>query len=191
TALLDVKNIARTSLLRLSCADGIEPGSSLHIGEQTATSSLQQLSQDQLFLSLDTSALPAGCVLQATIDNGREGKSQPFTLAHMIRVPQIDSFASAGAGPASGVLNAYTLTGQNLEMIEKAGWDQANGVDVTNLPTPIPGAGQKQSLQISLPAAPNGQAVLWVWLRGDKQGRVTTIKAPATAVPPAPSSPPL
>jgi hypothetical protein len=187
TAVLDVKNIQRKSTLRLGCSDDVGPQSSLHVGEQTATWSFQQLSPDQLFLSFDTSALPAGCSLEATIDNGRDGKSQPFLLAHIIRLPQVDSLTPSSAAPNGP--QSYTLTGQNLEMIEKTGWDEANGIDVTALPTPLPGPGQKQSLEVHLPPLPNFQALLYVWLRGDKQGRVTTTKGPPPP-PPAPPAPP-
>ncbi len=177
TAMLDVKNIERKSLLQLACSDGVGPNATLHVGEQTAHSNLQQLSEDQLFLSFDTSAWPAGCSLQALVDNGRDGKSQPVTLAHLIRLPQIDSFTTAG-DPAQNGTRPYTLTGLNLEMIAKAGWDQTNGFDIDRLPAPIQGAGQKQTLQVSLPDPPNLPAgTLYIWLRGDKQPRATSIKA--------------
>src|ERR1035441_3606838 len=42
-AMLDVKNIERQSILRLSCADGVGENAALHIGEQTATWNLQQV----------------------------------------------------------------------------------------------------------------------------------------------------
>jgi hypothetical protein len=180
TAVLDVKNIERRSVLRLGCAEDIGQTTALHIGEQTTNWNLQQLSQDQLFLSFETSALPAGCSLQAVIDNGLGGKSQPAALAHIIRLPQVESFALAGgttAAPPTG-MRAYAFTGMNLEMIEKVGWDQTGGVDVPGLPTPIPGAGQKQSLSVNLPDPPKRQAPVYIWLRGDAQGRATTIQAP-------------
>ncbi len=181
TALLDVKNIERKSTLRLGCADDAGQSTPLGIGEQTSTWNLQQLSPDQLFLSFDTSALPAGCALQAVIDNGRDGRSQPVTLAHIIRLPQIESFSVSNAPPSNGT-RAYTLTGQNLEMIQKVGWDESNGVDVPDLPAPLPGTGQKQALSVNLTDPPNPQAVLYAWLRGDKQGRATTIKSPVIPV---------
>lgn len=187
TAVLDVKNIERRSTLHLSCADDAAPRASLQIGEQTTTSSLQQLSPDQLFLSYSTSALPAGCELQALIDNGRNGKSQSFNLAKIILMPQIDALN----GPDPDHPATYTLTGRNLEMIQKVGWDQTTGVDITNLPNPIPGEGQKQSLTVNLPAPQSNQGCLFLWLRGDDQARATTIKAPAPPTPvSAPTGPP-
>ncbi|MBV8551193.1 MAG: hypothetical protein JOY54_07810 [Acidobacteriaceae bacterium] len=177
TAMLDVKNIEPKSVLQLQCSD--ESASvTLHNGEQTKSSSLQQLSQDQMFLSYDTSELPAGCSLQAVISNGRDGRSEPYTLAHVVRIPFIDSFAAAGKAP-DGSANVYMVTGRNLEMIQKAGWDQTEGVDSTELPVPVPGQGQEQSLSIKLPDPPAPRAMLFVWLRGDSAGRPTNIPAPS------------
>ena len=186
-AMLDVKNIERRSILRLACADGVGQHAALHIGEQSATWNLQQLSQDQLFLAFDTSELPAGCSLQATIDNGRDGTSKPYTLAHILRLPRIDSFAVSGTPPQSGPAS-YQLSGQNLEMLEKLGWDDSSGLDVSSLPTPLPGPGLKQSIVVNLPNPPAAETCLYVWLRGDKQGRLTTIEAPVLPLvePPAP-----
>jgi hypothetical protein len=184
-ASLDVKNIERSSLLRLACADGVGEQTVLHVGEQNGSSNLQQLSQDQLFLAFDTSRLPAGCSLQAVIDNGRDGLSSPSTLAHILRVPQIEAFTLSAAGPENGP-RTYQLTGQNLEMIAKAGWDENEGVDLTSLPAPLPGPGLKQSVEVVLPDPINPQGVLYVWLRGDQKGRATTVQAPPVSTPAKP-----
>ena len=184
-AVLDVKNIERTSTVRVECADGVGEHGSLHVGEQTASSSLQQLSPDQLFLAYDTIHLPAGCSLQVTMDNGRGGSSQPFTLAHILRFPQVESFTVSQDQPQNGT-RQYQITGQNLEMIEKLGWDETTAVAVSNLPAGVPGPGLKQSLSIRLPDPPQPDAMLDVWLRGDHQGRTTTIKAPVLPAPPPP-----
>ncbi|MCU1261495.1 MAG: hypothetical protein JWO80_4380 [Bryobacterales bacterium] len=173
---LDVKNIERQSVLRLACADGVGEHAALHIGEQASTWNLQQLSPDQLFLAFDTSRLPAGCSLQAIIDNGRAGSSQPFTLVRILRVPEIDSLTVAKTQRQAGT-RLYQLSGHNLEMIEKLGWDDRNGVEVASLPSPLPGPGMKQSIQLNLPAPPAPGTLLHVWLRGDNQGRETTIRA--------------
>jgi len=164
--------------LRLGCADGVGEQASLHVGGQTAHWSLQQLSPDQLFLAFDSSALPAGCSLQAVIDNAREGSSQPFTLAHILRIPEFDSFIVSQDQPHNG-LRQYHLTGENLEMIQKLGWTESDPVDVSSLPMPLPGPGLKQSMELNLPDPPKADATLWVWLRGDQQGRAAVIKAPA------------
>jgi hypothetical protein len=165
-----VKNVDPKSFLRLACAEGVGAHPALHLGEQNAAGSLTQLSQDQLFLSYDTSAFPSGCTLQAILDNASSGQSQPFQLAHIIRLPRIVSFQAAAR---SGI--DYTLTGSNLEMIGKVGWDQSTGVDVPGLPVPIPGQGQQQSLTVNLPEPTNPRAPLFLWLRGESTGRATTI----------------
>jgi hypothetical protein len=182
SAMLDVKNIERQSVLQLACADGVGTPTSLHLGEQSGDRNLQQISPDQLFLAIETDHLPAGCSLQAVIDNGRGGRSKPFTLAHMVRMPQIDSFVLADAGPQGGT-HQYEISGQNLEMIEKLGWDKSNGLPVPELPSPLPGPGLKQSIQLGLPDGPAREPLLYVWLRGDQEGRETGIKPPGRPAP--------
>jgi hypothetical protein len=186
SAMLDVKNIEPRSIVRLACVDEVGPPLSLHLGEQTETASLQQLSPDQLFLSFDTSAWPAACSIQAVIDNGGGGKSEPLTLGNIIRLPQIEGFKLTAEQVQSGA-HVGVLTGRNLEMIEKVGWDQVNGSGVPGLPSPIPGQGQKQSLRVNVPDPPTPHAAIYIWLRGEKTGRVTTITNSA-APPSAPAS---
>ncbi|MBV8907262.1 MAG: hypothetical protein JOZ22_26770, partial [Acidobacteriia bacterium] len=132
-----------------------------------------------------TGGLPAGCLLQAVIDNGTNGASQPFPLARILRMPQIDSFTVSADPPANG-MRQYQLTGQNLELIDKLGWDDHTGISVLGLPTPLAGPGMKQSITLNLPDPPASDAALYVWLRGDQQGRLATIKAPALPAPPPP-----
>ncbi|MBV8866837.1 MAG: hypothetical protein JO210_15690 [Acidobacteriaceae bacterium] len=178
TAMLDVRNIEPTSALKLACSEGTGGPVKLHIGEQTSTYSLQQLSPDQLFVSFDTSAFPAGCQLQATIDNGKTGESRPFTLAHIVRLPQIDSFERMAQVQSDGK-RSYALIGRNLEMIEKVGWDQLEGIPVPALPTPIQGQGLRQALQVNLPDPPPAHAGLFIWLRGEKTASSTNLPAPS------------
>ena len=198
TALLDVKNIRPQSVLRLYCSEGVGGHPALSLGQQTATSSLQQLSPDQLFVSFDTTDFPAGCTLMAQIDNGLDGKSQPVELARLRRLPQIVSFLPAGtasittaaatptaatpvASPAgattavAATAGTYELRGLNLEMIGSVGWDANAAVAVPQLPTPIPGQGQQQSLMVNLPEPPNPKATLYIWLRGETVARATTV----------------
>lgn len=179
TAMLDVKNMSPQSTLELGCS-GEAAAAILYPGQQTRTSILQQLSQDQLFLSYDTSEMRAGCTLQAVIRNGREGRSDPYTLAHIIRLPSVDSFNADGKSPDAAT-ETYTLTGRNLEMIDKVGWDQTDPVGSSNLPAALPGQGQEQSLTVNLPDPPAPHAMLFVWLRGDNAGRATNVFAPQNA----------
>ncbi len=188
TAMLDVRNVEPRSVLTLACSEEVADPVSLHVGQQNSNYSLQQLSHDQLFLSIDTAEFPAGCSLQATVQNGTSGRSQPFTLARIIRLPQIDSFESTAMPPQDGN-RAYVLTGRNLEMIEKVGWDQLEGVPVPGLPAPIQGQGLKQSLQINLPDPVPPSATLHIWLRGEKTASSTALSPRAKQNPgTAPSS---
>jgi hypothetical protein len=188
-ATLDVKNIDPQGVLRLACANGSSDPTVLHIGDRTSRSSLQQLSPDQLFLAFETSGLPAGCSLEAVIDNGRGGSSAPFPLAHLLLIPRIDSVTVSSDPPQDGMWE-YHLTGQALEMIEKLAWDANSGVEVAGLPAPLPGPGLKQALDVSLPAPPDPEATLVVWLRGDQQGRTTTLKSPPLPFQPPPDAAP-
>ena len=191
SALLDVKNVQPTSVVRIGCHDNNGTRLALHIGEQTDQSSVQQLSPDQLFISFDTKGFPAGCGVEARIDNGTEGVSDPFGLATMLRLPQIEQFTPASdQGTDAKGDQVYTLLGHNLEMIEKIGWDQLNGAPVTELPTPVPGQGQMQRLKVSMPDSPTPTGQVYIWLRGEKTGRQTATvvtvpreKQPAPAVP--------
>lgn len=177
TALLDVRNVNPQSHLRLSCDDDAA-ATTIAIGEQTDKWSLQQLSQDQLFLSYDTTSLPAGCILQVKIENKGSGLSQPYVLAHVVRLPDIEQFTPTADQTADG-RHAYDLTGRNLEMIERTGWDQLTGSEVSALPVPLAGPGRRQMLRVYLPDPPSANAPLYVWIRGDKNGRGTNIVAPA------------
>jgi hypothetical protein len=178
SGMLDVKNISEASTLELSCAAGNWLGSRLAIGGETSSWSLQQISPDQLFFSYDTSAIPAGCDLEGRIDNGKDGRSKAFLLARLIRIPKIDTiaFASESQSTPSPGLSGFYIEGRNLEMIGKAAWDSTPPTDVTALPTPIMGEGQRQRLPISLPQPGETSASLTVWLRGDAEGRPTSIK---------------
>ena len=174
SASLDVKNAKPASVLRLGCSEEEQARLSLHMGEQSDKASLQPIGHDRVFLSFDTTNWPADCAIEATLDNGTGGKSEPFHLGHVIRLPAIESFKMREEDGGNG-LEAGTLTGRSLETIEKAGWDTGSGNDVAGLPVPIPGQGQKQSLRINIAPPPTPQSTLFVWLRGESTGRATTI----------------
>jgi hypothetical protein len=176
-ALLEVNNVETQSVLRLECAGGTELPAILHPGEQTAMSGLQQLSPGRWFLAFDTSGLPSGCSLQAVIDQGPEGASKPFPLARILRLPKIDS-VTINDVPSQDGTHQYELVGQNLELIQKAGWNENAGLAVSEMPAPLSGPGLKQSLLIRLPDPPAPGSPFYIWLWGDQQGRETSIKAP-------------
>jgi hypothetical protein len=124
-----------------------------------------------LFLSFDPASIGRpGCEIEALVQSKSEGRSEAKPLGRVIRLPNIESFQltaeKAGEGMYAGV-----LTGTDLEMIEKTGWDEKQGVLVLGLPVV---SGQKQTLKIAAPwPAPAPHAPIFVWLRGEAEGRAT------------------
>jgi hypothetical protein len=93
-------------------------------------------------------------------------------LGKVIRLPEIDEFTLSGQ-KISDSLYEGVLTGQGLETIEMTGWTPDSGSAVRGIPTPVPGAAQ-QTLQIAMPWLPPApHAPLYVWIRGEKQARLT------------------
>jgi hypothetical protein len=116
-----------------------------------------------------------GCRLTATVLIEPEGRSDAFALGRVIRVPRLDKFAltSEKVGDAS---YAGTVEGNDLDVIEKAGWDTEHGLPVDAIPTPVPGEHPHQTLRLVLPwPAPAPHAPLYIWLRGETKGRRTAV----------------
>lgn len=175
SGMLQVKNLEQSSAVQLSCEGQGSNAGSLRMGEHSSSATLQMLAADQIFLSFDTSRWPAGCTIQARIDNGPDGLSDPWRLGRLVRFPHVDSFQVVSSEGETAIVSGE-LIGTDLQNIEKIGWDANNGLPVTDLPSPIPGAGMKQSLKVQMPSAePAPHSPVYLWLRGDQQGRPTTI----------------
>jgi len=105
------------------------------------------------------------------------GNSDPTVLGRLIRLPRIEKFVltedKLGANLYSG-----SLTGIDLQIIEKTGWDPKAGFPVQGIPTPVPGGNpQEQTLKVELPwPPPSPHAPIYVWLRGETTGRLTDVK---------------
>jgi hypothetical protein len=89
-------------------------------------------------------------------------------------LPQIEKFSlnndRIGRNIYSGV-----LTGENLQVISKTGWNAEKGFPVEGIPTPVPGSNGEQTLRIELPwPPPSPSAPVYIWLRGEEKGRATT-----------------
>jgi hypothetical protein len=171
TAMLRVANLPPSPGVELQC-EGSSTGSvTLAPQQQAGGTRLDQLTPDQLFLTLDTGTWMNGCMLDAVV-KGSTGESEPRRIGRIVEVPAIEQLKvdAADTGPA-----AATLTGRNLESIEKAGWNPQDGSPVLELPEPIgpDGRDQKLEFRISRPATPD--ATLYVWLRGDSKARPTTL----------------
>lgn len=174
---LRTENLDSRPSLSLQCADDNRTKRKLTLGsgQTDGGAQLDAAGQGTLFLSVDPGVVgDSGCVLQAVI-TGSSGPSDAYTLGHIILLPRIDSFtiSSEQVGPN---LYAGTLTGRDLQVIAKTGWDDKTGTDVQGIPTPVPGT-DKQTLKIAVPwPPPSPQAPLRVWLQGEDQSRGTSTK---------------
>jgi hypothetical protein len=145
---------------------------SLRPGERNQTTSLDFVGANALFLSLDPGMVgQSGCVLTATVAS-QSGVSDPYTLGRIVRLPRIFRFSLADE--RVGSLYVGTLTGRDLQMIDKTGWDLRTGYPVMGIPAPLPGTSQDQLLKIELPWPPPApRSPVYVWLRGETEGRLT------------------
>ncbi len=171
-AVLDVKNASPRMSVEIGCAGARRLRAA--IGEQRDGLKVQSLAPDRLYLAFDPAAWPSGCAIEATADAGDQGVSAPAAIGRTVRTPRVDKFEltdqPAGDGAYFGV-----LTGRDLELIERAGWTAANGLAVSELPATAGGA--SQTLRIKLPwPSPTPRAPLFLWLRGDTEGRSTSIR---------------
>ena len=153
---LRLASFGQDSEVRVWCDDSVRsvPGS--------------RMDADTLFLSFDPGSWRAGCLLSVTV-----GESEAVPLGRVTRLPTVDSFRltdeSVGSGTYVGV-----LSGKDLELVGKVGWTATEGIEVPGLPTPV---GSKQSLRVHLPwPSPAPHSPLYIWLRGDAEGRATTIR---------------
>ena len=163
--------------LELGCeTGGLRQALTLSPGEPSGAASLAFAGPDALYLSMDPGMVGyAGCRLTATVIVDPQGRSDPFVVGRVIRLPHLDTFnlttEKLGDSAYAGVLD-----GRNLDVIEKTGWDAQNGVPVNSIPTPLPADASRQSLRVVLPwPAPAPHAPLYVWLRGEDHGRKTTV----------------
>jgi hypothetical protein len=160
--------------LELGCASG-EQRQKLTVGpgEPAGGATLTAAGPGALYLSVDPGAVGfAGCRLTAVVILDPEGRSDPYVLGRVVRVPRLEKFTltSEKVGDSSYV---GSIEGRDLDVIEKTGWDSQHGTPVEAIPTPIPGADPaRQTLRVVLPwPAPAPHAPLYVWLRGETEGR--------------------
>jgi hypothetical protein len=161
----------------LQCAEPARTVQSetLRVGEKHASAQLASPAAGALFLSLDPGAVgQSGCTLTAVIEVESLGKSDAFTLGKVVRLPRIENFSMTDEKSTDGFFG--NLRGFDLETIEKTGWEARTGVSVAELPRPIPGEGAKQILRVVMPwPSPSPKAPLFVWLRGESEGRATKV----------------
>lgn len=177
---LNVLHANSISAIRLSCEDGggitIKAGDNNGENDKDKARFVQE-SSDSVFLSFRPETVgPSGCEVMAVLETPRDGASTPRKLGTIVRLPKIDSFQLTDAKAGDGLYTAE-VQGQDLESIAKVGWDDENGTPVDSIPAPLDGPGNRQSLRIAMPwPAPSPHAPLYVWLRGEDKGRLTSAK---------------
>ncbi|HWE52683.1 MAG TPA: hypothetical protein VG273_23020 [Bryobacteraceae bacterium] len=136
-----------------------------------------QESADSVFLSFRPDSVGrTGCEVMTTVTTPHDGESAPQKLGVVVRLPKIDSFQLTD-DKLGDSLYAAVLQGQDLESIVKVGWDAQTGVAVDTIPTPLESPDNKESLRIAIPwPAPAPHAPLFVWLRGENRGRLTSAR---------------
>jgi hypothetical protein len=164
------------STVNLSCENS--PGSSppnIKMGEAKEDVKLTQESPNLLFLLFRPESVgQPGCTVMAALNTPKNGQSERRKLGEIVLLPKIDSFqvSNAKAGDSSYFA---ALEGHDLENIAKVGWDAQNGTSVDSIPTPVTGPGNKESLRVAIPwPAPAPHAPLYIWLRGEDVGRLTS-----------------
>ena len=176
---IQTENAGPHPIFELSCANAgdVRKPLTLHPGDRNGTAQLDFAGEGMLFLSVDPGTVgQSGCKLDATLSVDETGASDPYTLGRVIRLPHIEKFLVTDE-KEGGHLYIGSLTGQDLQTIEKTAWDAMNGYPVQGIPTPVAGDPQEQTLKIELPwPPPSPRAPLYVWLHGETEGRLTQAK---------------
>ena len=176
---LETENAGAHPTVALTCtsAGDVKRPLALHPGERNGSAQLDFAGEGVLYLSLDPGSVgQSGCQLVATAMLEETGASDPYTLGRVIRLPHIERFLLTDE-KEGGHLYIGSLTGQELQTVEKTGWDGKTGYPVQGIPTPVAGDPQEQTLKIELPwPPPSPRAPLYVWLRGETEGRTTQAK---------------
>jgi hypothetical protein len=176
---VETENAGAHPTVALTCSNAgdVKRPLALQPGERNGSAQLDFAGEGVLYLSLDPGSVgQSGCQLVATATLEETGTSDPYTLGRVIRLPHIEKFLLTDE-KEGGHLYIGSLTGQELQTIEKTGWDGKTGYPVQGIPTPVAGDPQEQTLKIELPwPPPFPRAPLYVWLRGESEGRITQAK---------------
>lgn len=175
STMLHVERAGSSPTAHIGCKDGSGKEIAVPAGEQTENARLQLVQSGRLFLSLNPGAWPARCVLTVAIE-GDDGRSDPADLGRVVRVPRVTAFRLTDEAAGDGLYYGV-ITGQDLELIERTGWNEEDGVLVTDLPAAIASDPLNQSLRVKMRwPSPSPRAPLYLWMRGEKQGRATTVR---------------
>lgn len=169
---LRVKNLRGRPQVALGCErDGLRHALKLSPDETAGGAALSFAGPGELYLSFDPGAVGyPGCTISAAVITDPEGRSDVVKLGSVVRIPRLDQFTltSEATGPSS---YAGILKGSDLDLVERAGWDEQHGLPVDAIPTPVPGEPAKQTLRISLPLARTSPACAFVCMASGRIGR--------------------
>jgi hypothetical protein len=162
---LSVEHLEAGGVVDLACAER-----TLRVPARTA-------GEGVLFFALDPGTVgQSGCALQATVTVPATGFSKPAPLGRVVRLPRIAQFRLTDEKLGDSIYAGF-IEGLDLETIARTGWDDQSGLPVEALPTANAAEPQRQTLRIALPwPAPSPHAPLFIWLRGESQGRPTGVK---------------
>jgi hypothetical protein len=159
--------------------DHLEPGATVDLAcaEKTVRVPARTAGAGVLFLAVDPGTIgQSGCKLTATVTVPDTGASKPTALGRVVRLPRIEQFRLTDEKLGDAAY-AGMIEGLDLETIARTGWNDQNGLPVEGLPTASATEPQRQTLRIALPwPAPSPHAPLFIWLRGENQGRPTGVK---------------
>ncbi|MGE5644410.1 MAG: hypothetical protein ACM336_01335 [Acidobacteriota bacterium] len=174
-----VENVDSRPAVHIACAESEKTlaAQTLRSGERLNSVRVDSAGPGTLFVSLDAGAIGrAGCTLTAVVETDEAGKSDVRELGRVVRLPRISGFTLTDER-AGDTAYVGVLTGYDLETIERAGWDPHVGLPVNDLPRPVAGERDRQTLRIPLSwPAPAPHAPVYVWLRGETEGRATRAK---------------
>lgn len=163
--------------VELGCESGeLRKALVLTPGTPVVGASLTSAGPGSLYLSVDPGTVGyPGCKLSVTVTVDPDGRSDAYVLGRVMRVPRLERFALTGEKVGDAGF-AGSVDGLDLDVIEKVGWDATNGLSVDAIPTPVPGGKPDQNLRVVMPwPAPGPHAPLYIWLRGETQGRKTSV----------------
>ena len=176
---IQVQNVDPHSSVALECSNARNTRRKLRLapGDKTDSAELDMAGEGSFFLSIDPGMIgDSGCDLMAQVIDAETGASEPFVLGRVTRLPRIQTFAMTDEKIGEATY-AASLTGQDLQLIEKTAWSTTAGETVQGIPTPIPGSPQQQTLKITMPwPPPSPKAPLYIWLRGETQARQTNAR---------------
>jgi len=174
---LSANTVAGGPRVELGCkSGGLRKSLSLSPDDHASGAELRVAAPGLLFLSVDPGAVGyPGCLLTAVVDVEPEGRSDDFPIGRVIRIPRLEQFTLTNDRLDSSTYVGI-LKGRNLDVIAKTGWDAQHGLAVDSIPAAVPGEPSAQTIRIALPwPAPAPHAPLYVWLRGEDDGRKTGV----------------